>query len=159
MMVQMTATILTHSEDQEMIFHGKKASIAVPWRVSACKAMPNGFPEPDNEVRDAVQKQYDELPELEVEGHPAQIGNFLRAIAGEEKLLVDGREARNTMELITAIYKSACFGRSVRLPLPVNDVFYRRGGIAAVMPHFHEKTRSVENVTGSKPITLGRDVG
>lgn len=159
MMVQMTATILTHSEDQEMIFHGKKASIAVPWRVSACKAMPNGFPEPDNEVRDAVQKQYDELPELEVEGHPAQIGNFLRAIAGEEKLLVDGREARNTMELITAIYKSACFGRSVRLPLPANDVFYRRGGIAAVMPHFHEKTRSVENVTGSKPITLGRDVG
>jgi hypothetical protein len=88
-----------------------------------------------------------------------QIGNFLRAIAGEEKLLVDGREARNTMELITAIYKSACFGRSVRLPLPTNDVFYRKGGIAAVMPHFHEKTKSVDNVTVSTPITLGRDVG
>lgn len=159
MMVQMTATILTHSEDQEMIFHGKRASIAVPWRVSACKAMPNGFPEPDNEVRDAVQKQYDELPDLKMEGHPAQIGNFLLAIAGEEKLLVDGYEARKTMELITAIYKSACFGRSVQLPLPTNDVFYRKGGIAAVMPHFHEKTKSVENVAVSRPITLGRDVG
>jgi len=159
MMVQMTATLLTHSEDSEMIFHGKKASIAVPWKVSACKAMPNGFPEPDNEVRDAVQKQYDELPELKMEGHPAQIGNFLLAITREAKLLVDGREARNTLELITAIYKSACFGRSVRLPLPTNDVFYRKGGIAAVMPHFHEKTKSVENVTASKPITLGRDIG
>ena len=159
MMVQMTATILTHSEDQEMIFHGKKASIAVPWRVTACKAMPNGFPEPDLEVQEAVQKQYDELPDLAMEGHPAQIGNFLLAINGEAELLVDGREARKTMELITAIYKSACFGRSVHLPLPTNDVFYRKGGIAAVMPHFNEKTRSVENLTVSKPITLGRDVG
>ena len=159
MMVQMTATILTHSEDQEMIFHGKKASIAVPWRVSACKAMPNGFPEPDDAVRDAVQKQYDELPDLEVEGHFAQIRNFLRSIRGEETLLVDGRESRKTMELITAIYKSACFGRSVRLPLPDNDVFYRKGGIAAVMPHFNEKTKSVENLAASKPISLGRDVG
>jgi hypothetical protein len=141
-----------------MIFHGKKASIAVPWRVSACKAMPNGFPEPDEEVRSAVQKQYDDLPELEVEGHPAQIGNFLRSIRGEDTLLVDGRESRKTMELITAIYKSACFGRSVRLPLPTNDVFYRKGGMAAVMPHFHEKTKNVENLTVSKPITLGRDV-
>ena len=159
MMVQMTATILTHSEDQEMIFHGKKASIAVPWRVSACKAMPNGFPEADEAVRAEVQAQYDALPDLKVEGHPAQIANFLLAINGEAKLLVDGQEARNTMELITAIYKSACFGRSVRLPLPTNDVFYRKGGIAAVMPHFNEKTKSVENLAASKPITLGRDVG
>lgn len=159
MMVQMTATILTHSEDQEMIFHGKKASIAVPWRVSACKPMSNGFPEPDLEVQAEVQRQYDALPDLKMEGHPAQIGNFLLAVNGEVELLVDGREARKTMELITAIYKSACFGRSVHLPLPTNDVFYRKGGIAAVMPHFNEKTKSVENLTVSKPITLGRDVG
>ena len=86
-------------------------------------------------------------------------GNVTITINGKDKLLVDGREARNTMELITAIYKSACFGRSVHLPLPTNDVFYRKGGIAAVMPHFHEKTKSVENVTVSTPITLGRDVG
>lgn len=158
MMVQMTATLLTHNEDQEMIFHGKKASIAVPWRIATVKAMPNGFPEPDNETRDAIQKQYDELPELTVEGHPAQIGNFVRAIHGMEDLLVDGRESRKTMELITAIYKSACFGRSVQLPLPSNDVFYRAGGIAAVMPHFNEKTKSVENLAASRPITLGRDV-
>lgn len=159
MMVQMTATILTHSEDQEMIFHGKKASIAVPWRVAACKAQPNGFPEPDDEVRDSVQKQYDALPDLKVEGHPAQIGNFLKSLFGEEKLLIDGREGRKTMELITAIYKSACFGRSVHLPLPTNDVFYRKGGIAAVMPHFNEKSKSVDNFTCAKPITLGRDIG
>ena len=159
MTVQMTATILTHSEDQEMIFHGKKASIAVPWRVAACKALPNGFPEPDDEVRDAIQKRYDELPELEREGHPAQIGNFLKAIHWEERLLIDGREGRKTMELITAIYKSACFGRTVTLPLPTNDVFYRKGGMAAVMPHFNEKTKNVDNLTVSKPITFGRDVG
>ena len=131
----------------------------MPWKVSACKAMPNGFPEPDDEVKASVQAQYDALLDLKMEGHPAQIGNFLLAITGEAKLLVDGREARKTMELITAIYKSACFGRSVHLPLPTNDVFYRKGGIAAVMPHFNEKTKSVDNLTVSKPITLGRDIG
>lgn len=159
MTVQMTATILTHSEDQEMIFHGKKASIAVPWRVAACKAQPNGFPEPDNDVRDAIQRRYESLPVLEEEGHTAQIGNFLKAIHQEEELLINGREGRKTMELITAIYKSACFGRTVTLPLPTNDAFYRKGGIAAVMPHYHEKTKSVENFAPSRPITLGRDIG
>ncbi len=48
---------------------------------------------------------------------------------------------------------------SVRLTLPTNDVFYRKGGIAAVMRHFSEKTKSVENVAMSKPITPGRNVG
>lgn len=158
MRVQLTATILTHGEEQEMIFHGKKASIAVPWRCDAMKAQPNGFPEPDDETRDAIQARYDALPDLEIEGHPAQIGNFIKSILGQETLLIDGKQGRNTMELVAAIYKSACFGRTVQLPLPTNDVFYRKGGIAAVMPHYHEKTKSIDNFVGAKRITLGRDV-
>ena len=50
-------------------------------------------------------------------------------------------------------------GTTVTLPIASDDVYYQRGGFAKVMPHFHEKHRSVENFVGAKPITLGRDVG
>ena len=38
-------------------------------------------------------------------------------------------------------------------------VSQKYSGIAARMPHFHTKTRSVDNFAATKPITLGRDVG
>ncbi len=158
-LVQLTASIVNHNEAQEILFHGEKASVGVPWQVTASKAQPNGFPEPDEETREQIQKRYDELPELKTEGHPAEIENFLRSIRGEETLLIDGKQGRNTIELIAAIYKSAYTGREVELPLSEDDVFYRKGGLASVMPHFHEKKKSIDNFAPSKPITLGRDVG
>ena len=158
-MVQLTASLVTHNEAQELIFQGEKASVSVPWQVSAAKALPNGFPEEDTATEQAIQQQYEALPYLPVEGHPAQIGNFLRAIRGEEPLGIDGQQGRNTIELIAAIYKSAATGQTVHLPLTPDDVFYRKGGIASVMPHFHEKTKSIDNFAPTKPITLGRDVG
>lgn len=159
MMVQLTASLLNHSEAQELQFHGQKASVCVPWQVSASKPLANGFPEDDPETRDLIQQRYDALPELEVEGHPAQISNFLRSIRGEESLLIDGRQGRNTIELIAAIYKSSYTGCAVSLPLQPEDVFYQKGGIASTMPHFHTKQKSIDNFEKTKPITLGRDVG
>lgn len=159
MVAQLTASIVTHNEEQELIFEGEKASISVPWQVSASKALANGFPEPDDETRDAIQNIYDELPELDVEGHPAQIGNFLNAISGKEALLIDGEQGRKTIELITAIYKSACRNSMVELPIQPDDVFYCKGGIVQTMPRFYEKSKSIDNFAPSKPISLGRDVG
>lgn len=158
-MVQLTASLVTHNEAQEIIFQGRKGGISVPWQASASKALPNGFPEPDTDQVDALNRRYKELPDLELEGHPAQIGNFLNAILGREKLEIDGLQGRNTIELIAAIYKSAATGQRVDLPISDQDVFYKKGGIAATMPHFHEKTKSVENFQATKPISLGRDVG
>ena len=156
---EITASLVTHDEAQELIFQGERAGISVPWQVHAQRPLPNGFPEEAGDVAEEIQKRYDGLPALEVEGHPAQIRNFLRAIRGEEALLIDGKQGRNTIELITAIYKASAEGVSVSLPLSANDPFYRKGGIAARMPHFHTKTRSVDNFAATKPITLGRDVG
>lgn len=159
MFAQLTASIVTHSEAQELIFQGEKASVAVPWQVVASKPLPNGFPENNPEVAAAIERRYRELPELEREGHPAQIENFLKAIAGEASLLVDGTEARKTIELITAIYASSLRGTFVDLPVQPDNPLYAKGGIAAHMPHFHEKTKSIDNFEKTKPITLGRDVG
>ena len=158
-MVQFNANLLTHDEAQELQFQGRKGGIGVPWRASASKALPNGFPEPDAQQADALNQRYKELPDLTLEGHPAQVENFLQAIRGEATLEIDGLQGRNTMELIAAIYKSARTGRRVELPISTQDVFYKKGGIAATMPHFHEKTKSVENFQPTKPISLGRDVG
>lgn len=50
-------------------------------------------------------------------GHQKQIENLIQAIAGREKLLVDGQEARKSVEIVLAIYRSAENGNVVHLPL------------------------------------------
>jgi hypothetical protein len=81
----------------------------------------------------------------------------LSAIEGKGELVVDGQEGRKTLELVTAIYKSGIEGRRVELPLLPQDPFYTRKGILDLAPHFHEKTRSVENFAIDE-ITFARDV-
>jgi len=49
--------------------------------------------------------------------HQKQFSNFVNALNGREKLLVDGKEARKAVEMILAIYKSAHTGKTVSLPL------------------------------------------
>ena len=159
MITEFTASLVTHSEGQEISVQGEKAGVSVPWGVWANTPLSNGFPEKNGAAIEEIQKMYDELPELEKEGHTAQIGNFLRAISGEETLLIDGLQGRNTIELITAVYKASCTHTPVTLPIKEEDVFYGKGGAAAAMPHFFEKTKSVAEVKLDRPISYGRDVG
>lgn len=50
-------------------------------------------------------------------GHEAQIQDMVNAINENRSPLVDGREARKAIELITGIYKSSTTGLPVQLPL------------------------------------------
>jgi UDP-N-acetyl-2-amino-2-deoxyglucuronate dehydrogenase len=155
---QISASLIHHGEEQQMVFQGEQAKVAVPWQVHAMKQKENGFPDEDVERRSTIQSYYDGLPTLALEGHDGQIANFLKAIRGEEPLLVDGRQGRNTLELVTAIYPSAHLGQKVKLPLAKTDLFYTRDGVLANARHFHEKTKSVENFSAND-ITLGRNYG
>jgi predicted dehydrogenase len=155
---QITASLVHHGEEQQLVFQGERAKVSVPWRVYASKQKENGFPEEDAALAAQIQAYYDQLPQLQHSGHDGQIANFLAAIEGKEQLTVDGHAGRNTLELITAIYKSSHLGQKVALPLKLSDPFYTRQGILANARHFHEKTRSVENF-GSNEITLGRNYG
>jgi UDP-N-acetyl-2-amino-2-deoxyglucuronate dehydrogenase len=58
-------------------------------------------------------------------------------------VLVDGRDGRTTIEIITAIYQAAITGQTVTLPLPPDDPFRTRDGLLQVAPRFHQKTTSV----------------
>ncbi|MDY0288294.1 MAG: Gfo/Idh/MocA family oxidoreductase [Sphaerochaeta sp.] len=157
-MALLTATLLMHGEEQSMTFSGDKAKVSIPWSVHANKELENGFPVEDVQTQDSVGGYYDALPEMDIEGHPAQIRNFIRAIGGEEELLVTGEQGRNTIELIMAIYKSSVKEGPVRLPLARDDLFYTKAGLVSQMPKFFEKKRSVKNFSTDK-ISLGRDVG
>ncbi len=155
---QITTSLVHHGEEQQMVFQCDRAKVSVPWQVKAAIAKENGFPEDNVALRVELQTRYDQLPDLPFEGHDGQIANFLGAIEGRERLLIDGQEGRKTLELVSAIYQSSHLGRKVRLPLRPTDPFYTREGILKHARHFHEKSRSVENFA-SNEITLGRDLG
>ena len=119
-----------------------RALMNIPWNPAADRSQPNGYAEDDADALAALKKAYESIPPLKAEKHDAQILNFLDAIEGKETLLVDGREGRKSMELITAIYKSCVTGSEVALPITDEDPFYTAEGRTAALPHFHEKTRS-----------------
>ncbi|MDR2788624.1 MAG: Gfo/Idh/MocA family oxidoreductase [Candidatus Accumulibacter sp.] len=157
-LAQVTASLVTHDEEQEIIFQTERGRLSVPWKTASSRALPNGFPEEDREAAEYLAGAYERLPPLDLEGHPAQIGNFLDAVDGRDELLITAQDGRNVIELITAIYEAAQSRSPVALPIPRDDAFYRRDSMLAAMPRFHRKTRSVER-SEVLEIKLGRDVG
>jgi predicted dehydrogenase len=155
---QITASLVHHGEDQQLVIQGERAKVAVPWQVRATKPKENGFPEEDPAVQAEIQRFYDRLPDVPFEGHDGQIANFLDAIDGRSSLLVDGAQGRRALELITAIYQSGHLDETVPLPLTADTPFYTREGILKTARHFHEKTRNIDNFNRNE-ITLGRNYG
>jgi predicted dehydrogenase len=151
---QITTSLVHHGEDQQLVFQGEKASVAVPWKVRASQSLDNGFPVPDLDFEAQVQAAYDGLPEVTYTGHEGQIANVLAAIEGRQPLLVDGVEGRKTIELVTAIYHSGNLQEKVKLPYAPDGPFYTRQGVLENARHFHKKTTSVDNFS-SEEITLG----
>ncbi|MGN0485043.1 MAG: Gfo/Idh/MocA family protein [Lachnospiraceae bacterium] len=158
MFAHIVTSIVDYGEAQEMVFQTERCRLSIPWQPAASVPLPNGFPKENVEYEKELDRIYREIPELALEGHPAQILNLLKAIDGEEKLLTGGEEGRKAIELIAAIYKSHALRQTVELPIRKDDEFYRKGTMIKRMPHFFEKTKSVENFSSAE-ITLGRDVG
>ncbi|MBI4787253.1 MAG: Gfo/Idh/MocA family oxidoreductase [Chloroflexi bacterium] len=142
---QINASLVHHGEPQQLVIQGECAMVAAPWRVKASTARDNGFPDDNPALQTEIQALYDQLPALEFEGHAGQIANVLGAIEGRAELLIDGQAGRSTIELVTAIYASSFSGQRIELPLATDNPFYTREGTLLHAPHFHAKTRSVDN--------------
>lgn len=151
---QITSSVVHHGEEQQLIFQGSKARVSAPWKVVASNSTSNGFPEPNTELEKQLQTFYNQLPEVIYEGHVGQIDNVLTAIETGAPLLIDGISGRQTLELITGIYKSASTGELVKFPLGPEDTFYTRSGVQADATHFYEKKTSIENFA-PQTITTG----
>jgi UDP-N-acetyl-2-amino-2-deoxyglucuronate dehydrogenase len=154
---QITSSVVHHGEEQQVVFQGKNARISAPWKVYASTAKSNGFPERNVNLEEEIEKYYESLPESKYEGHAAQIDDVLNYFETGEKVLVSGEDGKKSLELITAIYKSATARQPVKLPLSKEDPFYTVAGIQASVPHFYEKSASVENFDNEN-ITVGREV-
>ena len=152
-LAQLTASVVHHGEEQQLIFQCEKAKIAAPFSVYASITKPNGFPIRNEALEEEIKAFTDSLPPVPYEGHDGQLDNVLAAIEAGEKPAIGGEDGRRTIELITAIYASGATGRTVNLPLAKDDPFYTVEGIRASVPHFYEKTTSAADLSGE--ITLG----
>jgi predicted dehydrogenase len=159
-LAQLTASVVHHGEDQKIVIQGEKARISAPWKVYASQSADNGFPQADNnrELEEQLDALFHAMPALQWTLHSGQIDNLLSAIEQQTPPLVDGEQGKRSLELITAIYKSAIIRTVVTLPIPSHDDFYRTGGLMAKAPHFYEKSASVSNFTEVGAIPLGKDL-
>lgn len=154
-LAQVTSSVIHHgdAEEQQVIFQGEKARISAPWRAVASKSRPNGFPDPDPEMEKTLNDFYSALPSLPHIAHEGQIDNVMTAIETGSQPFIDGRQGRQTIELITAIYKAGSEKRTIDLPISKDDLFYTIEGIMKRVPHFYEKSTSAVELEGE--ITVG----
>lgn len=154
-LAQVTASVVHHGEEQQLVFQCENSKLAAPFSCYASTARPNGFPERNEALEQELAAYAAALPRVRWEGHTGQIENVLTAIQTDTPVAISGEDGRRTIELITAIYASGASGRSVTLPLQREDPFYTVAGIMAHVPHFYEKTASAADLDGE--ITLGSD--
>ena len=159
-LTQLTASVVHHGEDQKIIIQGDKARISAPWQTFASVSADNGFPQPTNDTQREAQLDavFQQTPKLDWTLHAGQIIDMLQAIERQTTPLVDGVQGKRSLELITAIYKSAITRSVVSLPIRRDDPFYRTGGINAQAPRFYQKSASVSNFSEVGAIPLGKDL-
>lgn len=152
-LAQLTASVVHHKEEQQLVFQCEKAKIAAPFDVYASTSMGNGFPTRNEALEKEIADFAANLPRVAYEGHTGQLENILTALENNVPVAITGEEGRRTIELITSVYKSGATGQTVELPLKKDDPFYTVEGIMSSVPHFYEKTTSATNLDGE--ITLG----
>lgn len=153
---QLTSSLVHYGEDQSIIIQAANASVAMPWKVMAYTARENGFPEGDNTTFiKELNAAYEQLPEVDYEGHTGQVDNFLHAIETSTEPLITGQDGKNAIGVILGMYKSALAKQAVALPLTDNDDFYTNEGVLKKVVKFHEKTKSVSGFAGDTGIVVG----
>jgi UDP-N-acetyl-2-amino-2-deoxyglucuronate dehydrogenase len=159
-LTQLTASVVHHGEDQKIVIQGEKARISAPWDKFSSIAAPNGFPidARDISLENQLEDSYQTIPRLKWTLHTGQIENFLHALQTGTAPLVDGPQGKRSLELITAIYKSAITRSIVSLPITTSDPYYQTGGLVKLAPHFFDKSASVENFANEEAIPLGKDM-
>lgn len=142
-----TSSVVSHGQDQHLIFQGEKAMVGAPWQRYASLSLPNGFPIENPELEAQLDKLRDDFKPLEYTLHTAQIGDALACLEEKRAPFIGSKSGRDTVELITAIYKAGFAAKTIDLPISKDDSFYTVEGILKNVRHFYEKGESIENFT------------
>ncbi|MFC7879555.1 Gfo/Idh/MocA family protein [Isoptericola sp. NPDC057391] len=154
-LAEVTASVVSHGEEQAIVVQGRNARVSQPWKVEANLANPNGFPADEDDTERVAQIEAVAAAHrpLEHTGHAGQIADMLDAVRERRRPAVDGEDGRRAIELVTAIYEAGIERRTVDLPLSPDDPYYRTGTLLERAPRFFEKTASVGELPGA--ITVG----
>ncbi|MCS7187893.1 MAG: Gfo/Idh/MocA family oxidoreductase [Armatimonadetes bacterium] len=109
----------TYPEEHRVTIYCELGSVSLPWQMNLV----------DSRYQSELEEWLRHLPRPEHGGHMAVISDFLSAVQSGRKPLVDGNEGRRSIELATAIYKSAITGQPVNLPIQPDDQFYTKAGL------------------------------
>jgi predicted dehydrogenase len=109
-------TSVTPGMHHRLELHGEKGSILVDGEKLVRWDVPG---EDKDEVlaglQDEVGSAASDPTAIGMEGHRQQIADLIAAIKEDREPMVNGKEARNAVELILAIYRSAKTGQPVKL--------------------------------------------
>ncbi|MEV4736259.1 MULTISPECIES: Gfo/Idh/MocA family protein [unclassified Microbacterium] len=144
-LAQLTSSVVHHGEEQAIVIQGANARVSQPFSVSAERSAPSGFPAEggDPELVARITALVEDRVPLAHRGHEGQIGDLLTAVRDGREPSSTGRDGRNAVEVVTAIYKAGFEREFVALPIPASDPYYRAGQLVANAPHFFEKTATV----------------
>lgn len=111
-----------------MRFSGETKAVSFPLDFHAVKESEGGFPLPDEKGIEELRSAAAAIIEG-CDDHFGPIADMVAAIKEGREPFVNGLEARKSIEVVTAIYKSATLGESVLLPITNEDPWYTTKGI------------------------------
>ncbi|MFY9713641.1 MAG: Gfo/Idh/MocA family oxidoreductase [Microbacterium sp.] len=147
-LAQLTSSVVHHGEEQQIVIQGERARVSQPWSVRAERADDGGFPAKggDIDLVAAIEALAATREPLAHRGHQGQIDDLLSAIIEGRAPIADGRDGRNAIEVVTAIYKAGIEHELVSLPLRTGDPYYRAGHLVAHAPRLNEMRRPLAEV-------------
>lgn len=160
-LARLTSSVVHHGEEQAIVIQGEHARISQPWRVTAERSTPEGFPaaEGDTALVARIEALAADRTRLRHEGHAGQIADVLGAIAEGRDPVSRGEDGRNALEVVTAIYEAGIERRAVSLPLTPDDPYYRSGHLVRSAPRFAAVDPDADAAgphTTPEPLTTGR---
>ncbi|MCL1800291.1 MAG: Gfo/Idh/MocA family oxidoreductase [Promicromonosporaceae bacterium] len=136
------ASVVHHGQPQRITVLGRDATIEQPWLVRSDIADGSGYPAEFGNVElvAKIEALRAALPPLTHQGHTAQIGDVLSAIATGRPPAISGADGRRTVEIVTAIYEAAIDKVVVDLPIPHDDPWYSGTALLEKAPRYFTKT-------------------
>ncbi len=130
---QFTGTVDAHLNEDRLELCGRRAAVAVPWKVRACVDTGNGFGRPDAAVAAEVEAAAAAVRVPALRGHAAEIDRLLAALEAGGPPPVSGEDGRRAVEVVAAVYAAAASGAPCPLPLARDHPFYAADGLRAGM--------------------------